>query len=406
MENPVDFLDAPDWRDPDEVTKRIRELEVLGFKVTPECCEIRNLELQALMLLHEDGNHFAVIYEDAGDGIWHEVGIQCQRCRIGRDAWGKKLFIATSAMRPKELEIDSTEIYYRPGTHARELLQRVGEISGDITAEKQDPMILGILLHERVMQKWQFVDQSQARDKGPADGPDLDHRISEWVKEFVEFFRPLGFLSSTKALATEALVKTIVDYDEPLFELCPGVHAVVDDFDEFSDLFDPDELDRLPESTQFLDLKILAILDPNRVWWAYRVWDFDQGYSESDVRIDGREFIGSLADISAGRFAPDAVRERKTTNDRSVIELVLEGEAHKLRNRYVPGGEALSRDAEVLAPDLGILSRLNKLLGPGGVGFHLFEHDDGESCFSSKYIVLLSKKERDTLRKNRGWKFT
>ena len=54
MDNPVDFLQSPNWRKPDSAAEITKSLQGLGFQVTPECCEIRDMKLQALGFLHKN----------------------------------------------------------------------------------------------------------------------------------------------------------------------------------------------------------------------------------------------------------------------------------------------------------------------------------------------------------------
>lgn len=406
MDNPVDFLETPQWKRPKSAAEIIQALEQVGFRTTPECCEIKAMNLLALGLLHKNENHFAVVYEDADNEPWFEIGIQAKRCKIGADAWGKKYFIASSAADEREWVYDSKEIIRKPGALPSELFQQVEEMSQEIVADKQELMMFSILLHDRMYQQWRFLDKNNDPNKIHADNDNRNKRISKWVGEFVKFFRPLGFLKATETMPDKKLTQMILDYDEPLFKLCPGTLAVVDDYDEFSDFLTNDDLESIPKSTQSLDLKILAILDPDRVWWSFRVWHYEQGYQESDIKVDGEQFIKSLAKISNGHFDPESVSETQQKEGQSEIKISLGGKTHQLKNNFVPSTDYDSRDAGMMVSDMKILSAINKIILGDDMRFELFRYDDGEGEFQEQYIILLSKKDRAILKEKRGWKFS
>jgi len=54
MDNPVDFLQSPNWRKPDSAAEITKSLQGLCFQVAPEVCEIGDMKFQALGFLHKD----------------------------------------------------------------------------------------------------------------------------------------------------------------------------------------------------------------------------------------------------------------------------------------------------------------------------------------------------------------
>jgi hypothetical protein len=359
-------------------------------------------------LLHKENKYFAVIYENTNQGLWVDIGKHIKRCKVKLKpiTWGRKYFIATQAAHEDEWPNEHKEIIRKPDATPAELLQLVTDLGDGLAIDNFEPDMFWSYHHDFMWSKWLFLDKSNDPKIIQAGIDDKDERFAKWVADFVKFFRPLGFIKAPKSWPNKKLAQMIMDYDEPLFEHFPGTHAVVDDYDSIKDFFSLSEQESLPQSTQFLDLKILAALDRDRVWWAFRLWAFEKETDGGSIDCVG--LIKSLGDISSGHFAPKDIIESEVRGGQSEITLSLDGNTHQLKNKYVKGLIFPDDDAELTFPDMEILTEINKITHEGIGKYHYFEFDGGdeeEEGFWLKFILLLNEADRNSLEKKRGWKF-
>ena len=93
---------------------------------------------------------------------------------------------------------------------------------------------------------------------------------NEWLTEFFGFYRGLGFLQAYAARAAADFVTAVEDLDP---EQLPELADIVDDIDNPGDLFSPYDVPTFhmsPADNLVIDLRLLALFDPRRVWWRRR----------------------------------------------------------------------------------------------------------------------------------------
>lgn len=403
MDNPVDFVDATEWRMADAARRLLDRLKSLGFRDSAEHCEIKPMSLRASALAHDDQVHYAIVFEDDTCPPWCEVGSWVKRCSLGGDLWGARYFIATGAVEEREWRYASKAITRIPEADPAALFEHAVAMRNDLVAEQKYPELLTITLHDRMWEQWQFLDKERDPRKLAAQSREDSKRLRKWVSAFTKHFRPLGFLTSTADLKPGELTKMIMGYDEPLFEHCPGVLAVVDDYDAFPDFFSYEELASLPETTQSSDLRVLASLDPDRVWWSFRI-RHDGIADERDRRLAADVFIASLNDISIGRVKLAFESEKALGDNRSEVALTVDSSKHTIECHY-SSGQQLGIDDNMMAPDPAFLGRINDVIELPGVRFEHFVFADADDEYDHHYIALLDLKARAALERKRGWVF-
>jgi hypothetical protein len=92
----------------------------------------------------------------------------------------------------------------------------------------------------------------------------------EWLANFFDFYRSLGFLQAYADTPFADLVTAVENLDPELF---PGLADIVDDIDDPGDLFQPYDVPTFhmsPGDNLVIDLRLLALFDSKRVWWRWR----------------------------------------------------------------------------------------------------------------------------------------
>lgn len=407
MTNPVDFVQQLSWQDAACVEQHIKSLQDLGFRLTSECAQVASMQLKALGLLHRDDSHYALIFEDPESGVWAELGIQATRCEIAPNNWGKKTFIASSATTRKEWGSKSTEVVLLSSQPASALMAEVDRLLGDLAVDRQDEFLFGMVLHERLYQKWHYLDESSSPATLAARQAEQKSCLERWTASMVACFRKLGFLKAPGRLSNKALTTMILEYDTPLFERFPGTLAVVDDYDEFADFFSAEERQTMPDTTQLMDLKVLAVLDPGRVFWGWRHWTYSFDAARAEHLLSAQCMLDALIQVSAGHIDPGAAQAIDHDGKVSMVRLTGLDINEEKRVDYEDYFGLEKNGVPLRVPGPAILDAFNTLLKDRGLGFYRFDYpaQAEQSCFDSRYIVLLSDSERELLELKRGWTF-
>lgn len=179
-----------------------------------------------------------------------------------------------------------------------------------------------------------------------------------WLREFLRFFRPMGFYEEFADLTDEELGKKLLDSYRTEF-------GEIDPDDEYADLY-------------------LLKEDTNRVWWED---------TEADV-CDGNEvYVETLRrwhEISRGTFNPKGIKENwKTETGPIKVSFSLVGQQLCLNPKY--------RDDWL---DLDLLLPINLRIRPTGKQFEVYEEFD-----QTAFVVVLTRDERSLLEQERNWRF-
>ena len=272
--NPIDFIDSANWRD----FKHIAEIEValreIGFVQTSEIARAPEIGLLCQGWRHGGHPFCAIIFESDEHGCWYEIYANSQTADY---------YIATAS--PIELEWAESKktIEMISNASVQDLFAALSAMTDRLPLEHVDEVMFAIHLHDRLYQHWKFVHEISPEELGRLDEGQR-RRLKTWMDDFVRFFRPLGFFAPASDLNDSDFSRLVLDYEEPLFDLLPGTADLCDDYDEVDDFFSADQLQAMPTSDQQMDIQMLAILDPDRVRWNFRVENYEQVWKSSDIQ--------------------------------------------------------------------------------------------------------------------------
>ena len=185
----------------------------------------------------------------------------------------------------------------------------------------------------------------------------MDH--TQWLVEFVRFFRALHFFEKYASMSDEALANLLAKWYVAAWER-------------------PIDLrDRL------IDLRLISS-DEARVWWR-------------DLRIEVKEeakmYVGLLSElsvISRGVFVPTDMDERwDDYRGPIVVSFSYHGDLLRVYPRFI--GDEL--DIEVVFP-------ISRIIEKTGVQFFIYKKFDDTAL-----VVALTQQEKQLLEQYRGWQF-
>lgn len=239
--------------------------------------------------------------------------------------------------------------------------------------------------------------------------------IRKWLLDFVMFYRQLGFFSRYNHLTELEFVDLLLEYQEGVEELCD----VMDDCDSFEDIFDADDCLYDEEgnrylqlaTNKFIDLRLLGLLDPSRVWWRWR--DFGEDRYPTPKHIDYIETIYLWSRISRGAFLPLRVKATELDNSGAVqidFDLTIYSRQLLAKPQYV---DYRYGDEPQIVPDLGLLTQINSLIAKTGFHFEVYDRlildESGSVNYvpfnGTTYVVVLTEAEQLRIERERGWIF-
>lgn len=189
---------------------------------------------------------------------------------------------------------------------------------------------------------------------------ELDEQARNWLLEFVQYYRQLGFLQEYANLSDADLVE------------------------ELASLWQEDMASALDVSNPYIDLYLLK-WDSERVWWHDIESDVCQGNEMYSAAIE------NWSDISGDIFLPEDISETWESDTGPVwIDFTLNGIHHRIQPCYL--------DDYI---DLNILNQINQLISETGYRFEACNTGSQEA-----FVALLSSKEKLKLERERGWQFT
>ncbi len=338
--------------------------------------------------MHKDHELFAVIFESARCAVWCEIS--------GGVLKGKEIVVSNCVAEVEWEEAGRTERF--AGAAVSELMAHFAALTFDRKLKRIDPNLLTMCVHDRFYQKWNYVNRpSPAQLAKERQGQ--RERLHTLVAEFVQYFRAFGLLEAAVGVTDAKLTAMTLEYDEDLFEAFQGVLVVVDDYDELEDVFSMEVLDLLPQASEMVDLTLLSILSPHRVWWEYRlcVGD-DEEWQEGSPQERAELFLRTLAKVSRGAFDPRELREEPEGTGGVFSFVVADKRCEPLQ---------LVQDDDVV---LECLPAINESFGARSDSQFVLVDTRGspgeEGAFHSRYVLFLSNEEVEKLRRDRGWVFS
>jgi len=294
--NPIDFVNSAKWRDPVHIAQIETALQELGFTQTAEIACAQQMGLLGQGWRHGDLPFGATVFESNNHGCW---------CELYANSGSAGYYIVTAS--PVELEWTGSEktIEFIHKASVPDLFTGLSVMTERLPLENIDEVMFAIHVHDRLYQHWKFVNEESPNDLKKMD-EDQRTRLKTWLDDFLRFFRPLGFFSAASGVNDNDFSQLVLDYDKSLFKLLPGTVDLCDDFDELADFFSSDQLLTMPASNQQMDIQMLAILDPDRVRWDFRVENYDQAWKSGDVQQRCREEERSALEYTAPRGGNEA----------------------------------------------------------------------------------------------------
>lgn len=183
----------------------------------------------------------------------------------------------------------------------------------------------------------------------------------EWLGEAVRYFHGMGFLAHYAGMSDDEIAAKIKEY-----------HGI--DWEEYI----------AAAADQASADMFLLMADVDRVWFRDLecVYSGDRAYAHT---------LEEWASISRGAFQPSDIEETWESDEGPVrVTFTLDGAQHE----YVHG------DGNDDLIDLEILKMVNGLLRHAP--YRLEAADNLGDC---RFIVALSREERERLRRDRGWSF-
>ncbi len=222
----------------------------------------------------------------------------------------------------------------------------------------------------------------------------IEKQVRDWAIDFISFYRTIGFLSQAEMLSNEGFVQLLMEWDEDLSDVFKGVETVMDECDFFIDVFEEEDYELLPKTTQLYDLRVLALLDPLRLWWRWR----DNDYAA---------MIQRWADISRGSFPAKEITETKKDNNQSLIGFTLHDK--KLEYTVSYKGVETAEEKEVLPEAKQLRDIINPLIIETGSQFESMRVSLTKEYVPfniTEYAVALTEEDKKQIAEKRDWSFT
>ena len=184
-----------------------------------------------------------------------------------------------------------------------------------------------------------------------------DPRFREWLGQQVSILRELGFLKDYDDLSEKQRLTRITARLNKEFDLPAVVHYPC----------------------------FVAGIDKQRVWFKDTE---DERWTDGDGYI---EFLGELAHISGGAFAPEELSAESAPDGKSAL----------LRFRHAGSWHESRVETEDDWLDVEVIECVNRAMENTGVQFVTPNANTGQMM----YLVCLSKDHQRELRKRAGWRF-
>jgi predicted DNA-binding WGR domain protein len=248
--------------------------------------------------------------------------------------------------------------------------------------------------------------------------------IDEWVREFIVFYRGLGFFEKQADLSDERLTELILSYgdgEDEYLELIPEIGELADDIDSLEEFFADDHLltTDTPEykflgvntlvSNPTTDLRFLALLDSDRLWWRWR--EFQENNYPAPITVDYQVFLQQLSHISRGVFMPENIsisaQPNYTDIEFSYHDHIYQIKAHTTTVEYYA-------NQLQIVPYLRILEQINEIMSNYSdhrfIYFEISNKDlRGSTHYvpfnGTAYIMVLTSSEMQEMQQKRGINF-
>jgi hypothetical protein len=224
----------------------------------------------------------------------------------------------------------------------------------------------------------------------------------EWVAEFFTFYRNLGFLQT---YADSSVTDLVTACESLNTDLLPGLTNVIDDIDDPGDLFEPYDIPTFymsPADNLIIDLRLLGLLESERVWWRSR----DLG-SASETSLDYLATFSRWIGTSSGRVVVDNLQWRP--GNPPAISFQLAGVDHKIEPTYTTVDYGHGK-GPMLFPDPKCLNEVNRMVQPLGPRFECYERltkKRGSVNYvpfnATAYVLFLESRQRDAIWQDRHW---
>ena len=221
----------------------------------------------------------------------------------------------------------------------------------------------------------------------------------EWLTGFFEFYRSIGFLQTYADRPVSTLVAAMDDLDPGLL---PGLERIIDDIDHPVDLFSPYEFGMSPADNLIIDLRLLALLESERVWWRFR--DLE---SAPETDLDYVATFSRWIGTSGGRVVVENLQLRP--GNPPAISFRLGDVDHVVEPTYTTVDYGHGKGPQQF-PDPRCLREVNRLLQPRGPGFESYERltkKRGSVNYvpfnGTAYVLFLEPQQRDAIWQTRRW---
>lgn len=241
--------------------------------------------------------------------------------------------------------------------------------------------------------------------------------LEKWLIDFTEFYTKLGFLEKYNIEDINSYVDTLIEFD---YDNINDLEFIIDDCEYISDIFKCDftntnnsDINRYAEidlsDNKMHDLRLLGLLDGNKVWWRWK--ENDYYFQATEGRKPFTEIIKRLSQISRGSFIIDNIKQIAGKDENNVfISFDYNNQPRTLSAKYKIEDVGFGK---IILPDLEILKEINSLIRGTGFSFEIYERVCGKDGIpdeympfnSTAYILVLNEDEKEIIKSKRGWCF-
>ena len=157
-----------------------------------------------------------------------------------------------------------------------------------------------------------------------------------------------------------------------------------------------------PADNRVIDIRLLALFDPKRVWWRQR--DLE---ALPEPRPDYLATFSRWLSTSDGRVSVENLEWHPGTPP--TLSFRLAGVDQKIAATYTTVDYGLVGDGPVQLPDPGCLREVNRLIRPQGPRFQSYErlikHSGNVNLLfdATAYVLFLEPQQRDAIWQSRHW---